>query len=591
MLDCVRQGMKIWENVMTNPIELKDAFKQFTADQDKIMDPRETVERFRKRLKKVNLDILEKTERIDNKRLDIPVFFSKCGKDAVSVIGTKKQMGKGATPEQSEASAVMELAERFSFFSFCKNRENFFTDTYANLKDKALGFDFIAASVHDDSTDLDVTRKVFENMPLEWTWAYNLTRREKVLVPFNWFLAINEFNGPSAGNCVEEALSQGICEIVERHVSSLISRKKLTVPLIRPESATDPLVQEMLGKYKKAGIQVYISDFTLDMGIPSVGVLAYDPKTFPKDSEIVWTAGTTPDPQKALSRALTETAQLAGDFNTGSNYVASGLPKFTRLKDAEYVMASQKRVDIIDLPDISDNNIRIEVENSIAALAQRGLDVIVIDTLHDRLRIPAFYTIIPGAHFRERAAGTSLGMFSAKLITENNPPQEAYNQLSEIDNHLPGKYYLNFYMGTTLLSMGENQKALDRLKQALIMNPAQQDLPSIYSYMGVGLKEMGLFEEALEILKKGEACDNERTDIYNLMGFCHFKLKQHEEAIEAFARALDLNPGSAIDYANIGSNYREMGEKDKAIYFYEIALSIDPSIDFARESLAKLEKQ
>jgi ribosomal protein S12 methylthiotransferase accessory factor len=254
-------------------------------------------------------------------------------------------------------------------------------------------------------------------------------------------------------------------------------------------------------------------------------------------------------------------------------------------------MASQKRVDIIDLPDISDNNIRIEVENSIAALAQRGLDVIVIDTLHDRLGIPAFYTIIPGAHFRERAAGTSLGMFSAKLITENNPPIVAYNQLSEIDNHLPGKYYLNFYMGTTLLSMGENQKAFDRLKQALTMNPAQQDLPSIYSYMGVGLKEMGLFEEALEVLKKGEACDNERTDIYNLMGFCHFKLKQHEEAIEAFARVLDLNPGSAIDYANIGSNYREMGEKDKAIYFYEIALSIDPSIDFARESLAKLEKQ
>ena len=101
---------------------------------------------------------------------------------------------------------------------------------------------------------------------------------------------------------------------------------------------------------------------------------------------------------------------------------------------------------------------------------------------------------------------------------------------------------------------------------------------------------MGRYEEALDILDKVAACVNERTDIYNLMGFCHFKLKQHEKAIEAFARALDLNPGSAIDYANIGSNYREMGDKDKAVYFYEIALSIDPSIDFARESLARLKR-
>ena len=91
-----------------------------------------------------------------------------------------------------------------------------------------------------------------------------------------------------------------------------------------------------------------------------------------------------------------------------------------------------------------------------------------------------------------------------------------------------------------------------------------------------------------EQVRKGKV--DERTDIYNLKGFCHFKLKQHEQAIEAFTRVLELNPGSAIDYANIGSNYREMEEKDKAIYFYEIALSIDPSIDFARESLEKLKK-
>ena len=120
---------------MTHKIILNDAFKRFTLDQDKIFPPEETVRRFKEKLKKVHLDILEYTVRIDNGRLDIPVYFSSCGKDAINIIGTKKQMGKGATPQQAEASAVMELAERYSFFSFFKNPKNFFIEKYRNIKD------------------------------------------------------------------------------------------------------------------------------------------------------------------------------------------------------------------------------------------------------------------------------------------------------------------------------------------------------------------------------------------------------------------------------------------------------------------------
>ena len=72
------------------------------------------------------------------------------------------------------------------------------------------------------------------------------------------------------------------------------------------------------------------------------------------------------------------------------------------------------------------------------------------------------------------------------------------------------------------------------------------------------------------------------------MGFCHYKLKQHEMAIDCFKKVLRLDPTSAIDYANIASNYREMGETEKAIRYYEMALMLDSSIEFAREQLAKL---
>ncbi len=573
---------------MTHKIILKDAFKRFTLDQDKILPPEETVIRFKKKLKKVDLDILEYTVRIDKGRLDIPVYFSSCGRDAIEIIGTKKQMGKGATPQQAEASAVMELAERFSFFSFCKNPENFFVEKYCNLKENVIPFEMIAQSVHDNSEYLNISRKIFEDLPLKWTKAFNLTRNQEILIPFNWFYTINEFNGPSAGNCVEEALSQGICEIVERHVSSIISQNHLKVPAIRANSVTDPMVREMIEKYRKAEISIFISDFSLDMGIPSVGVLAYDPSTFPDKSEIVWTAGTTPDPEKALSRALTEVAQLAGDFDTASKYVASGLPKLTRIEDAEFIINPGERIDIHTLPELSNENIKIEVENCISALAKKGMEVIVVDTIHSMLDIPAFYTIIPGAHFRERSLGTSVGMFSAKIITENQTPHVAIKELKKIERLLPTRYYIKFYLGSCHLSLNDPATALEYFTQSLELDPTEQDVPSIYSYMGVSFNEMGEYLKALDVLKKAETYDNERTDIYNSMGFSHFKLKEHEEAIECFNKVLQLNPGSAIDYANIASNYRDMGQKEKAIQYYETSLAMDPSIEFARENLLKL---
>lgn len=573
---------------MRHKIVLKDAYKGYTLDQDKILTPEETVRRFKEKLKTVDLDILEETVRIDSGRLDIPVYFSVCGRDAFEIIGTKKQMGKGGTPHQSEASAVMELAERFSFFSFCKDDKNFFVEESRNLKDQAISFDAIAKSVHDDSPDLDKAREIFSRLPLRWTWAYNMTRDKEMLIPFNWFFTINEFNGPSAGNCVEEAVSQGICEIVERHVSSVVSRNRLKTPGIDLDSITEPLVLEMIQKYKKAGVKLYVSDFSLDTGIPSVGALAYDPSTFPKKSEIVWTAGTTPDPQKALSRALTEVAQLAGDFNSSAKYVASGLPKFNDLAEADFVIRPERKVSIFSLPNLSDDNIRVEVENCIQALSAVDMEVILVDVTHSRVEVPAFYTIIPGAHFRERATGTSVGMFSAKLVAESGNPLWAFEQLTSMDKLLPDRYYIKFFQGLTHLSLNEPLNALQYFKQALELGPKTEDIPTIFSYMGVCLKDAEKYKEALEVLEKGREYDDERTDIHNLMGFCYFKLKEHENAVDCFRKVLQLNPSSAIDYANIASNYRDMGESEKAIDYYRLALELDPSIEFARENLKRL---
>lgn len=574
------------------PIRPTDCFKHYTYDQDKVCSPVETVKRFKDRLKTVDLDILRDVRRIDTGRLDIPVYFSVCGKDAFETIGNKKQMGKGSTPEQSQASACMELAERFSFFSFKKNPDNFITDTYANLKAKSeplLPLERLLQSVHDETTDVATLEKLISDIPIQWVWATNLTKNEEVLVPFSWFFAINEFNGPSAGNTYEEAILQGISEIVERHVCAVVNHNKIKAPAIDLTTAKDPVSKELIEKFTKNGIEVYLNDFTLDTGIPTISALAIDKSTFPEHSEIVYTAGTTPDPEKALIRALTEVAQLAGDFESKSNYVASGLPKPLSMEEIDYIVNPGKTVSIDDMPNLGHENMKVEIDNSLEALKRLDMDVLVVNTMHPDLQMPTIYTIVPGAHFRERSMIKSVGLFSAKLVTEQiTDPMESNRQLRRMEELLPDAYYIEFYLGKNLLLLGQYGEALEHFKKALTLNPEEEDLPYIYSFMGDCLKDMEQYEEAINVLRKGSELDDERPDIHNLLGFCHFKLEDYETAVAHFSRTVELNPASAIDYANLGVNYRRLDNKEEAIKNFQLALTLDPTIEFAQTHLQEL---
>ncbi len=569
-------------------LKLHDVRKGYSHDQDKLIDPRETVARLKARLAGLDLDILQDTVRIDSGRLGIPVYFSRCGKDARKITGSRKQMGKGATAPQAEASAVMELAERFSLFSFRADPANFRQATYRQVADQALSFGTIALSVNDTSEDPELARRVFEDLPLQWTRAFSLTDSRSVLVPFNWFYAINEYNGSSAGNCPEEALVQGISEIVERHVSALVARGRLSVPLIEKASIKDPVALGLLDKFDKAGIELFISDFSLDVGIPTVGVLAWDPATFPARSEIVWTAGTTPCPVKALCRALTEVAQLGGDFNSGSSYVASGLPKPKAMDEVKFITDPGAATTIDRLPDLADDNLKTEVENLVGALARKNMEVLTVDIGHPDLLVPAFYTMVPGAEFRERAANSSVAMICARLTAETLPAAEAMARLESMAGLLGARYYILFYQGKLNHDLGRSEQALACLNRALECDPPAEDAASIYSYIGICLKDRGRFDQALEALSEGAKLDRERTDIYNLMGYCHFKKQQYAEAVACFEKVIDLDPGSAIDYANLAVNYRALGQTDKAVGYYRLALKLDGSLEFARRHLREL---
>lgn len=569
-----------------------DCPKTFTRDQDKARTPEQTIENFYQRIDTFDIKILSEVKRIDNGRLDIPVFFSVCTDEAQAMTGTKKQMGKGASPEQSKASACMELAERFSFFSFKADADNFITGDFESLRKQGypvMDSSYLLASVDDTNLDKQTLETLLEDIPMQWTWATNITNDEQMLIPFSWFYAINEFNGPSAGNTVEEAALQGISEIVERHVCSLINQKKIQTPLIDTASITDPVAVDLIDKFRKNDIELYLNDFSLDTGLCTVAALGVDRSTFPKLSEIVFTAGTTPGPDKAIIRAITEVAQLAGDFNTGSSYLASGLPKPQSMGEVDYLTGSPQAVSVQEMNDLSDDNMKLEIINCVEALQKIDMEIFMIDVTHPLLDIPAMYTIIPGAHFRERSVRRDAGLFAAKLLNELvDDPWLFRAKIEEFEHYLPESYYLSFYSGISLYKRNEPAQALVLLNRALEQNPEKEDLPYVYSYKAHCLKDLQQYDDAIHTLKLGCGVDDEREDLYNLLGFCYFKKEEYATAISHFERAVQINPSSAMDYANLGVNHNRLGNREEAISHLTLALTLDPSIEFAREQLDAL---
>jgi ribosomal protein S12 methylthiotransferase accessory factor len=571
---------------MLSPLKLTDAFKGYTYDQDKLLTPEETVRRVRDRLARLDLEILQDTMRIDSGRLDIPVYLSMLGADAQRVVPTKKQMGKGATPVQAEASALMELVERFSFFSYLEEGSM----VYGRARDfagQALPFSYLARSLFDTATDATAAAKLYDDWPMYFVPATNLTTGAPVYLPVHWFYLIEEYNGPAAGNCLEEAVLQALCEVVERHVGTVISHGKLATPVIDPESVTDPAAVELLEKFRRNGIELHLRDFSMDTGIPTVAALAYDPATFPESSEIVFAAGTTTDPAKSLVRALTEVAQLAGDFNRHTNYTPT-LPKYQTLAEAAYLTAPGEMTAIDNLPQLAHPNLKEEISNCLKALSRLGLEVLAVDVTHPLVDLPAVYVLIPGTHFLDRTRNTNVVFHLAKTAALYAAPADALAALERLNAVFPRRFEVNFFLGLVLENLGDPEAALPHFRQTLELDPPEHEIPSILVHLGICQRDLGAYGEAVVALKQAVTLDPELKEGYHQMGFCYFKLEQYQEAVACFEKTIELDPGSGIDYANLGINLLRLGHEKEAAFVLKQALELDPELDFAAQALAKL---
>eukprot|EP00831_Metopus_contortus_P026519 TRINITY_DN22546_c0_g1_i1.p2 TRINITY_DN22546_c0_g1~~TRINITY_DN22546_c0_g1_i1.p2 ORF type:complete len:525 (+),score=109.52 TRINITY_DN22546_c0_g1_i1:440-2014(+) len=503
---------------------------------------------------------------------------------------TRKQMGKGASPEQAEASALMELVERFSFFSFWADSANFIEATWSEAAEKwpgrVMDIDQIICSVNEDIAR-DKAVRLMDLIRWKYHPAFNVCAGKEEYVPLDWFKKLNEFNGSSAGNTFEESIAQGACELVERHVCAVIDRSRQVMPTIDPASFNDPVLQRLVACFERNGIKLILKDFTLGYPVPTVAAVAWDKNTFPALSEIVFTAGTASTPVKAAIRAVTEVAQLAGDFETSRVYEASGLPKFTDFAQVRW-LEEGSLVPLDSLPTVEDDNILTELLTLANGLQEKGNTLYSVDTRHPDLMVTANYNFVPGFDFRERTAHRSIGLFVGRILAEEADFDEALAGLEVIEEIYPGAYFLPFFRGLLALRMDDPQYAVGWFEEAEQLQPADQERALAAFYHAYALSQMEDWENVVGHLDRAIEFDTECKEFFNLRGVAHFKGGRYQAAAESFQASLDIDSGSPHDLANLGLCHKFMGHREEAKDYLRAALDMDPTLGYALHHLDEL---
>ena len=547
---------------------------------DKAKSPEETIKLVEEKLKSAGIKLYKGVERVDKGRLGIPVYMSFYDADGIKITGKYKQMGKGVTEGLAKASAIMELVERISVYSFLNDlQENAVFTSFEKLGSGAIGVEELLSSV-DSKEDIEVAKRVIPLVEFYFVKALDYKNKKEVYLPIHWFWILHEYNGCSAGNTYPEAGVQGLCEVIERHESSLVFKRE---PVLLELEGIGEEALNLIEKFKKLGVKLWLQDMRFDFSIPTIGAIAMDPSTFPQRSEIVYTAGTAPSPERALIRALTEVAQLAGDFDTEGKYEESGLPKFKDLKEAEFIINAQAKTLFKDLPDFSAEDHAEELETLVNEVYSKGFSVYFVDISHPALKIPAVYTVVPGARFRDRTEIPLLHHL-IKVLSLYWDVEKQKKLLEELTEELPHRYYLWAYLGRILRSEKRYEEAIMVYQKALALEAPKEDRAAILSYMVEIFLEKGEYRKAIDTAIVALEIV-ELPELYNLLGRAYYKMKDYYNAMEAFLRATELNPASAIDYANVGYCLKALNQLGAAEVFFRKALQLDPNLTMAKRGL------
>ena len=283
----------------------KDVPVKYFGCTHRAIAPEETIKRVEGKLKIAGVTRVTEITHLD--RVGIPVYSAirpSAAEGAVSIYA-----GKGATKEQAKASAMMEAFERYSAELPDESENSFICGLFEELD----------GCMNPESLILPRLPFDLQKKELNWVKAVDVKDDKEYLVPAdavyhpydiknNHNLFKSNTNGLASGNKLEEAIFHGIMEVVERDAWSLFEIKRKGAPEINLENIDNPLINDLLDKFKESEIDIKLVDLTSDVEAATIAAVSDD--TVLKDPALLTLGvGTHLDPEIAVLRALTEVAQ------------------------------------------------------------------------------------------------------------------------------------------------------------------------------------------------------------------------------------------------------------------------------------------
>jgi ribosomal protein S12 methylthiotransferase accessory factor len=495
-----------------------------------------------------------------------------------------KSNGKGTDPVYAMASAYAELMERMQnrilylgdlsgeanahAGFFVAPDEKYFSYHEIAEMDNALFNYFLSSSLgyipeikSDDRLECIKKWTIF-NSSGDSSGAitvpfYSVKRKSIQYLLYDMYFPVYVSNGMCAGNTPEEALVQGLSEIIERYVN-----KKLITDHITPPTVPNSYLKNYSGLYRmiqdiqRSGrYRVMVKDCSLGKKYPVVGIIIIDKYKGTFGMKL----GAHPSFQVALERTITEAFQ-GGSIEFFSQSCRIGFEdEFLNHRDNTVNIA---KIGIGHYPAVlfSDNfsyefkpfmdehvqsNKRM-LKEMVKLLVEQGYDLLVRDVSF--LGFPSYHIIIPGfseLYPVDLLRTRELKSYAAMLKTVSNLERASKEDLERIIRYIRfkkssilenmmymilgrplvkafpgGKSEVNFLMAVCLYKLGRLNEACQILRDvAIVHDSAGNEAYCYYKCMAdyVKAKSVGLDQGEIEaVLQKIYPSEVSKKVVYQL---------------------------------------------------------------------------